>query len=87
LTKDQRRSVVQTFNLTILSLALATHAVAGLLTRQVAVLAAVALPGTVLRRVVRLLRLPPPRRPRLSAHHHGAVVLLRRVADLVGMVD
>ncbi|HXQ83386.1 MAG TPA: sulfite exporter TauE/SafE family protein [Xanthobacteraceae bacterium] len=46
-TKEQRRSVVQTFNMAILSLALVSHALSGLLTRQVAVQAAVALPATI----------------------------------------
>ena len=46
-TKQYRRGVVQMFNMAILSLALVSHAVAGLLTRQVAVAAMVALPGTV----------------------------------------
>lgn len=46
-TKEQRRSVLQTFNVAILSLALAAHAVSGLLTRQVAVAAIVAIPAAV----------------------------------------
>jgi uncharacterized protein len=46
-TKEQRRSVVQTFNMAILSLALVAHAVTGLLTRQVAFDALVALPATI----------------------------------------
>jgi len=46
-TKEQRRSVVQTFNMAILSLALVSHALSGLLTRQVALQAAVALPATI----------------------------------------
>ena len=46
-TKDQRRAVVQTFNAAILSLALVTHAVTGLFTRQVAVAALAALPATI----------------------------------------
>jgi uncharacterized membrane protein YfcA len=46
-TREQRRGVVQTFNISILSLALASHAVAGLLTRQVALAAAVALPAAI----------------------------------------
>jgi uncharacterized protein len=46
--KDQRRGVLQTFNFAILALALVDHTVSGLFTRQVAVLAAVALPGTFL---------------------------------------
>ncbi|MGB6537520.1 MAG: sulfite exporter TauE/SafE family protein [Xanthobacteraceae bacterium] len=45
--KDQRRAVVQFFNLAILSLALVSHAASGLLTRQVAVEAAVALPAAI----------------------------------------
>jgi len=46
-TKEQRRAVVQSFNIAILSLALASHAAWGLLTRQVLVQAAIALPGTI----------------------------------------
>jgi hypothetical protein len=46
-TKSHRRSVIQTFNISILSLALVWHAFAGLLTRQVILVAAIALPGTI----------------------------------------
>lgn len=46
-TREQRRGVVQMFNFSILSLALASHAATGLLTRQVALDAAVALPATI----------------------------------------
>jgi uncharacterized protein len=46
-SKGQRRAVVQFFNLTILSLALVAHAVSGLLTRQVALEALIALPCTI----------------------------------------
>jgi uncharacterized membrane protein YfcA len=46
-TKEERRSVVQSFNIAILWLALASHAISGLLTRQVLIQAAVALPGTI----------------------------------------
>jgi uncharacterized protein len=46
-TKEQRRGVVQAFNISILSLALVSHAVSGLVTRQVALDAAVALPATI----------------------------------------
>jgi uncharacterized protein len=46
-SKEQRRGVVQTFNLATVSCALAAHAVTGLLTRQVAVQGAIALPGTI----------------------------------------
>jgi uncharacterized membrane protein YfcA len=45
--KEQRRSVLQTFNMAILSVALVSHAISGLLTRQIAVAAIVALPGTI----------------------------------------
>jgi uncharacterized protein len=45
--KEQRRGVVQAFNLSILSFALVSHALSGLLTRQVAVVAAIALPATI----------------------------------------
>lgn len=46
-SKEQRRAVVQFFNLVILSLALAAHAASGLLTRQVGLDALVALPATI----------------------------------------
>jgi uncharacterized protein len=45
--KEQRRAVVQFFNLTILSLALIAHAASGLLTRQVGLDALIALPATI----------------------------------------
>jgi uncharacterized membrane protein YfcA len=45
--KEQRRVVVQTFNIAILSFALVSHTVSGLLTRQVVFAAGVALPGTI----------------------------------------
>jgi len=47
LTKEQRRAVVQIFNSAILSLALLSHAVSGFLTREVAVAAVAALPGSI----------------------------------------
>ena len=47
-SKEQRRSVLQVFNMAILSLALVSHAASGLLTRQVAVAAAIVLPATIL---------------------------------------
>lgn len=46
-SKSERRTVLQAFNLTILSAALVSFAVSGLLTREVAMAAAAALPGTV----------------------------------------
>src|SRR6202166_525557 len=46
-SKEQRRSVLQFFNIAILSLALVSHAASGLLTRQVAVEAAIVLAGHV----------------------------------------
>jgi uncharacterized membrane protein YfcA len=46
-SKDQRRAVLQMFNTAILSFALVLHAVSGLLTREVAVAALVALPATI----------------------------------------
>jgi uncharacterized protein len=46
-TKDRRRGVLQSFNLAILSLALVVHTASGLLNRQVALDAAVALPATI----------------------------------------
>jgi uncharacterized protein len=46
-SKEQRRAVVQFFNLAILSLALVAHAAAGLLTRQVGFEALIALPATI----------------------------------------
>jgi uncharacterized protein len=46
-SKEQRRSVLQFFNIAILSFALASHAAAGLLTRQIALEAAIVLPATI----------------------------------------
>ncbi len=46
-TKEHRRGVKQIFNMAILSVALVSHAASGLLTREVAVAAIVALPGTI----------------------------------------
>jgi uncharacterized protein len=46
-SKEQRRGVVQTFNFATVSCALAAHALTGLLTRQVVVQGAIALPGTI----------------------------------------
>ncbi|MEI7712812.1 MAG: sulfite exporter TauE/SafE family protein [Rhodospirillales bacterium] len=45
-TKHHRRSVLQCFNLMILTVALGTHAVSGLLTQQVGLATLAALPGT-----------------------------------------
>jgi hypothetical protein len=45
--KEHRRGVVQIFNMAILSMALVSHAVSGLVTREVAVAAIAALPGTI----------------------------------------
>ena len=46
-SKEQRRSVVQGFNIAILAVALASHAFSGLLTAKVGYATAAALPGTV----------------------------------------
>lgn len=46
-SKEQRRMVLQTFNLSILAVALLSHALSGLLTSQVGWAAAAALPGTL----------------------------------------
>jgi uncharacterized protein len=46
-SKAQRRSVLQAYNLSILSVALLSHAFSGLLTQQVALATAAALPGTI----------------------------------------
>jgi uncharacterized protein len=46
-SKEQRRGVVQSFNLATVLCALAAHALTGLLTREVALQAAIALPGTI----------------------------------------
>jgi uncharacterized protein len=46
-SKDQRRSVLQGFNISILFVALLSHALSGLLTQQVAWATAAALPGTI----------------------------------------
>jgi uncharacterized membrane protein YfcA len=46
-TKEHRRSILQAFNITILSAALASHALFGLLTRDVGLAIVAALPGTI----------------------------------------
>jgi uncharacterized protein len=46
-SKEQRRMVLQVFNATILAAALASHALSGLLTREVGWATAAALPGTI----------------------------------------
>jgi uncharacterized membrane protein YfcA len=46
-SKEQKRSVVQFFNMAILSFALLSHAVSGLLTRQVAIEVLIVLPATI----------------------------------------
>lgn len=46
-SKEQRRSVVQFFNMAILSLALVSHAASGLLTRQVGIEVLIVLPATI----------------------------------------
>lgn len=46
-TKEHRRSILQAFNISILTAALASHAVAGLLTREVGIATLTALPGTI----------------------------------------
>lgn len=46
-SKEQRRMVLQVFNVTILSVALLSHALSGLLTREVGWATAAALPGTI----------------------------------------
>lgn len=46
-SKEQRRSVVQFFNMAILSLALVSHAVSGLMTRQVGIEVMIVLPATI----------------------------------------
>lgn len=45
-TKAQKRSVFQLFNLTILCAALVSHFAAGLMTKELGIAAAIALPGT-----------------------------------------
>ncbi len=45
--KEHRRTVLQTFNFAILAFALASHAVSGLLTRDVGIALLAALPGTL----------------------------------------
>lgn len=47
-TKDQRRAVFQVFNLSILTAALLSHAFAGLMTHDLAIAAATALPFTLI---------------------------------------
>lgn len=45
--KEERRAVLQVFNMGILTLALFVHIVSGFFTREVAIAAALALPGTI----------------------------------------
>ena len=47
-SKEHRRGVVQIFNMAILSLALAAHAASGLFTRDVAIAAIAAVPGSII---------------------------------------
>lgn len=47
-SKERRRGVVQAFNISILSLALAWHALSGLLTWETGLQAAIALPATII---------------------------------------
>jgi uncharacterized membrane protein YfcA len=46
-SREQRRGLVQMFNIAILSLALVSHAVSGFLTRDLLMATVVALPGTI----------------------------------------
>jgi hypothetical protein len=46
-TKEHRRSILQAFNISILTAALASHALSGLLTLQVGIATLAALPGTI----------------------------------------
>lgn len=46
-SKEHRRGVIQIFNMAILALALVSHVISGLFTREVALAAAIALPGTI----------------------------------------
>jgi hypothetical protein len=46
-SKEHRRGVIQIFNMTILGLAVVSHVISGLFTREVALAAVVALPGTI----------------------------------------
>jgi len=46
-TKEHRRGVLQIFNMAILSLALVSHAVSGFFTRDGAIAAVAAVPGTI----------------------------------------
>ena len=45
--RDQRRSVLQTYNVTMLTLALAAHAASGMVTRKVGAAAIIAVPGSI----------------------------------------
>jgi uncharacterized protein len=45
--REQKRSLIQMFNIAILSLALVSHAVSGFITRDLLLAAVVALPGTI----------------------------------------
>jgi uncharacterized membrane protein YfcA len=69
-SKDQRRGVFQAYNLTVLTVALLTHAAEGLITRDVGWLLLAALPGTLSG-----AWLGAHAYRRLSDHHFHQVVL------------
>ena len=79
--KEQRRGVIQAFNIAILSLALISHAMSGLLTRQVGLDVAIALPGTIggawLGAFVYL---------RLADHGYQRIVMLLLLAAGLGLI-
>ncbi len=81
-SKEQRRSLVQMFNIAILSLALVSHAVSGLPDARFADGGDRGATRHHRRRAAWRLHLSPARRPQLSARHHGAIADFRRRADL-----
>lgn len=70
-SKDQRRGVFQAYNLTVLAVALAVHAAAGRITRQVLLDLLCALPGTLLGTAAGAAAYR-----RLSDHHFHRVILI-----------
>ncbi len=80
--KEERRSVVQSFNIAILWLALASHAASGLLTRQVLLAGGDRAAWNHRRRPYRRFHLSQARRSQLSARHPRAAVDFGRDLDL-----
>jgi uncharacterized membrane protein YfcA len=79
--KDERRGVFQAFNLTVLSAAIAAHAVSGLLTAEVGRLVLISLPGTLAGSWLGVLAYR-----RLSERHFDRLVLVLLGVSGVGLL-